>query len=89
MRIRRDGVVSRTSVEALNALEAAGERPDAVDGALVKACDDYAAYVEACASVAHGVRSRQIDEAIEKKYEACAGVVLAGTPVRPLYNYFR
>jgi putative hydrolase of HD superfamily len=89
VRVRRDGAVVPSTIEALNAAEASGEAPDAVDGTLVKACDDFAAYVEASASLAHGVRSRQIVEAVENKLEACAGTLLAGMPMRPLYDYFR
>jgi putative hydrolase of HD superfamily len=89
VRVRREGIASPATIEELNTAEAAGESPDAVDGTLVKACDDFAAYVEACASLAHGVRSRQIEEAVEKKFETCAGVVLGTTPMRPLYDYFR
>lgn len=59
-----------------------------VDGAMIKACDELAAYIEASQSINHGITSKHLHEArkeLLQKYKDC---YFAGIPLGDMFAYF-
>ncbi len=61
----------------------------ALDGELIKACDQLAAYIEATLSISSGIKSRHLEEGKEHIYNKYAGANIAGFAFRPLFDYFK
>lgn len=61
---------------------------DAIDGVLLKACDHFAAFVEASLSIQHGITARPLEEcrvSLPAKYR---DVVIGGIDFGKLYEFF-
>lgn len=65
------------------------DRFSPLDGELVKACDDLAAYIEATISVAYGITSRHLRDGARKTYEKYGNRKVAGVDFGQLFDYFR
>jgi len=59
-----------------------------IDGKLIRACDELAAYVEATLSIGYGVRSPQLVEAVRTLKEKYRGAVISGADFGRLFGYF-
>jgi len=59
-----------------------------VDGSLIKACDDLAAFIEASLSIFHGVTSRHLKEAREQLYGKYRGWEFDGLGFGGLFEFF-
>lgn len=57
-----------------------------MDGRLIRACDELAAYMEALLSVEHGIRSRQLDEGTRTIEENWRGKVILGIDFETLLD---
>ncbi|HHT85459.1 MAG TPA: HD domain-containing protein [Firmicutes bacterium] len=84
-RIRIDG--KRVNTEVTPAHNA--DCYDPLDGTVVKACDQLAAYVEAFLSIRHGIRSNHLKDGllIYHMYEGEKGIV-SGVDFGPVFAYF-
>lgn len=60
-----------------------------LDGELIKACDQLAAYIEAALSISSGIKSRHLGEGKEHIYNKYAGAKIAGFSFRQLFDYFK
>ncbi|MGI6620149.1 MAG: HD domain-containing protein [Bacillota bacterium] len=62
---------------------------DPLDGTVIKACDQLAAYVEAFLSIRHGIRSKHLKDGlfIRHRYEGEKGIV-SGVDFGPVFAYF-
>jgi len=61
---------------------------DAVDGVILKACDHFAAFVEASLSVQHGITARPLEECRAALPERYRDVVIGGIDFSRLYGFF-
>jgi len=61
---------------------------DPVDGSILKACDHFAAFVEASLSIRHGITSRPLEECRTSLPEKYRAVVIGGIDFGALFNYF-
>lgn len=64
------------------------EKYNPYDGSLLKAADDFAAFLEAWSSIEFGIRSQELEEAtkgIRRKYD---NKIIAGVPVYKLFEMF-
>ncbi|MEW6536923.1 MAG: hypothetical protein AB1454_15030 [Candidatus Auribacterota bacterium] len=59
-----------------------------VDGILVKACDDFAAYIEASISIMHGIQSHHLVDARKNLLEKYKSFEIYGINFGQLYDYF-
>lgn len=59
-----------------------------IDGQLIKACDAFAAFIEASLSINHGIRSHHLKEGYEKLYSQYKGKKMAGIHFGQLFDYF-
>jgi putative hydrolase of HD superfamily len=60
-----------------------------LDGEIVKACDEFAAYMETYLSISHGIKSHALTEAHKHLYEKYEGKKVAGFDFGGLFDYFR
>jgi putative hydrolase of HD superfamily len=62
---------------------------DPLDGTVIKACDQLAAYVEAFLSIRHGIRSKHLTDglSIRSLYEGEKGIV-SGVDFGSVFNHF-
>lgn len=61
----------------------------AVDGEVIKGCDDLAAYIEAVLSMSHGITSHQLKEGRSYIFDQYVNRVIAGLDFGRLFSYFR
>ncbi|NLI70906.1 MAG: HD domain-containing protein [Firmicutes bacterium] len=61
----------------------------AVDGEVIKGCDDLAAYIEAVLSISHGITSHQLKEGCSYIYDQYMDRIIAGLDFGRLFSYFR
>lgn len=59
-----------------------------LDGELVKACDQLAAYIEASLSIDYGIRAPDLLRGKEQIYARNAGQIVAGLDFKKFYDYF-
>lgn len=87
-RVRVDGVVRNDlSFEDIQGHYNRDEF-DAVDGVILKACDHFAAFVEASLSVQHGITARPLEECRAALPERYRDVVIGGIDFSRLYGFF-
>lgn len=65
------------------------DRWDPIDGKLIEACDKLAAYIEASASIAMGIRSPELENGKRQIYERFRSARVAGLSLGHLFEYFR
>jgi putative hydrolase of HD superfamily len=88
-RVRIDGVVNKTlSFDKIQS-DYNYDEFDAVDGVLLKACDHFAAFVEASLSIQHGITARPLEECRAALPERYRGVVIGGIDFGRLYTFFQ
>jgi len=59
-----------------------------VDGELIKACDDLAAFIEASLSIRHGIQSRILEEGRKNIYKKYKTKKIGGLYVGQMFDYF-
>lgn len=64
------------------------DRFNPLDGEMVKACDQLAAYIEASLSIDYGIRAPDLLRGKEQIYARNAGQIVAGLDFKKLYDYF-
>ncbi len=60
-----------------------------LDGELIKACDVFAAYIEAYLSISQGITSRHLQDGFAKSYERYRSKTIAGINFGALFNFFQ
>lgn len=85
-RIREDGRQRLISAAEINDYDE--DRFDPVDGEMIKACDDLAAYIEAAKSLEFGIRSRQLEHGKESIYAAYRECQIGGLTWKTYFDYF-
>lgn len=87
-KIVRDGTVEKGVSEKEMASLYNKDEYSPIDGKLIRACDELAAYVEATLSIGYGVRSPQLVEAVRTLKEKYRGAVISGADFGRLFGYF-
>jgi Predicted hydrolases of HD superfamily len=65
------------------------DRYSPIDGELVRACDEYAAYIEATLSMMYGITSRHLRDGAQALYAKYKDRQVAGVDFGRLFDYFR
>jgi len=87
-RVREDGAVQNNlSFEDIQGHYNRDEF-DAVDGVILKACDHFAAFVEASLSIQHGITARPLEECRTALPERYRDVTIGGIDFSRLYGFF-
>ncbi len=86
-KIQLDGQVRLVSSEEIN-VAYNGDRFSPLDGEVLKACDQFAAYVEAYLSLAHGVRSPSLRDGHRQLSALYQGKAVAGIDFGEWFAYF-
>ncbi len=60
-----------------------------LDGEIIKACDQLAAYIETFLSISHGIKSSHLEEGNRQLYERYSNQVVAGIDFGRLFSYFK
>ncbi len=60
-----------------------------LDGELIKACDQLAAYMETFLSISHGISSNHLAEANRQLYEMYKNKTVAGIDFGQIFSYFK
>ena len=87
-KIIREGKIVFVTAEEINALYNE-DIYRAVDGEMIKGCDDLAAYIEAVLSISHGITSHQLKDGRSYLYDRYAHRSIAGLDFGQLFNFFR
>lgn len=87
-RIIKEGVIYFTSSDAINK-QYNEDKYNPVDGEIIRACDRFAAYIEAYLSISHGISSRYLMEGIENLYNEYKDKKIAGIDFGRMFNYFK
>jgi putative hydrolase of HD superfamily len=59
-----------------------------LDGEMLKACDEFAAFIEASLSIKHGIRSHHLSEGKRELYEKYRNSEIAGISFGQLFDYY-
>lgn len=59
-----------------------------IDGELIRACDHFAAYMEAYLSISHGIRSHYLTDGYHTLYQQYQGRTVAGFNFAQWFDYF-
>lgn len=86
-KIRLDGQVRAVSSEEITAAYNC-DSFSPLDGEVLKACDQFAAYVEACLSLAHGVRSPSLLNGHRQLFSLYQGKSVAGIDFGEWFAFF-
>lgn len=62
------------------------DRFDAIDGEIIKACDELAAYIEATLSLKHGIKSHHLEDAIKVLKEKYKGKRLSSIDFEQVFS---
>jgi len=87
-RIIKEGVIYFTSSDDINK-QYNEDKYNPVDGEIIRACDRFAAYIEAYLSISHGISSRYLMEGIENLYNEYKDKKIAGIDFGRMFNYFK
>ncbi len=60
-----------------------------LDGEMIKACDQLAAYIETFLSISHGIKSSHLEEGNRQLYERYSNQVVSGIDFGHLFSYFK
>lgn len=60
-----------------------------LDGEIIKACDQLAAYIETFLSISHGIKSSHLIEGNRQLYRIYSSKVIAGINFGQLFSYFK
>lgn len=88
---------SKIMVDGLTQIITSGEIQDKynndtftpLDGEIVKACDEFAAYMETYLSISHGIKSHALTEAHKHLYAKYESRKIAGFDFGQLFGYFK
>ena len=61
---------------------------NAVDGALIEACDKYAAFIEAALSIQYGISTPYLSDGLQKIYKTFSAKTVQGIRFKPFFDYF-
>jgi putative hydrolases of HD superfamily len=60
-----------------------------LDGEIIKACDQLAAYIETFLSISHGIKSYHLEEGNRQLYNRNSNKIIAGLNFGQLFSYFK
>ena len=60
-----------------------------LDGEIIKACDQLAAYIETFLSISHGIKSYHLEEGNRQLYSLYSNQIIAGINFGQLFSYFK
>lgn len=60
-----------------------------LDGEIIKACDQLAAYIETFLSISHGIKSYHLEEGNRQLYSSYSNQIIAGINFGQLFSYFK
>lgn len=60
-----------------------------LDGEIIKACDQLAAYIETFLSISHGIKSYHLEEGNRQLYGLYSNKIIAGINFGQLFSYFK
>lgn len=60
-----------------------------LDGEIIKACDQLAAYIETFLSISHGIKSYHLEDANRQLYKLYSNRVIAGINFGQFFSYFK
>jgi len=60
-----------------------------LDGEIIKACDQLAAYIETFLSISHGIKSSHLEEGNRQLYARYNSKIIAGLNFGQLFSYFK
>lgn len=60
-----------------------------LDGEIIKACDQLAAYIETFLSISHGIKSYHLEEGNRQLYRLYSNKIIAGINFGQLFSYFK
>jgi putative hydrolases of HD superfamily len=87
-KIEDNGRVISISSEEINKMYNQ-DRYSPLDGQIVKACDQLAAYIETFLSISHGIKSYHLEEGNRQLYSLYNNQSVAGINFGQLYSYFK
>jgi putative hydrolases of HD superfamily len=87
-KIEDNGRVISVSSEEINKMYNQ-DRYSPLDGQIVKACDQLAAYIETFLSISHGIKSYHLEEGNRQLYSLYNNQSVAGINFGQLYSYFK
>ena len=87
-RIVKDGRIVSVSSEEINS-SYNEDRFSPLDGEVIRACDQLAAYIETFLSISHGIKSHHLEEGNRQLYSLNSSKVVAGINFGRLFSYFK
>ncbi|HAA38037.1 MAG TPA: HAD family hydrolase [Firmicutes bacterium] len=87
-RVLLDGQVTIVEADAISS-RYNEDRYSPIDGELIRACDHFAAYMEAYLSLSHGIKSHHLAEGCRQLWLQYQNKTIAGFPFGQWFNYFR
>jgi len=60
-----------------------------LDGEIIRACDQLAAYIETFLSISHGIKSYHLEEGNRQLYNRNSNKIIAGLNFGQLFSYFK
>ncbi len=82
------GQIRKVSSEDINKLYNS-DHFSPLDGEIIKACDQLAAYIETFLSISHGIKSYHLEEGNRQLFSLYSDRVIAGINFGQLFSYFK
>ncbi|MBF0329060.1 MAG: HD domain-containing protein [Nitrospirae bacterium] len=86
-KIKENGVVKKSSSSKINA-KFNHDNFSPVDGELIRACDELAAFIEASLSIQHGIKSHYLVDGKQALFDKYRAKEIAGIEFGPIFDYF-
>ena len=87
-RIIVDGKTTHSSSSQINKLYNV-DSYSPLDGEIIKACDQLAAYIETFLSMSHGIKSNHLEEGNRQLYSSNKDRIVAGIDFGQMFGYFK
>ncbi len=87
-KIIEEGVIKQVAPEEIS-LKYNRDHFSPLDGEMIKACDQLAAYIETFLSISHGIKSHHLEEGNRQLYSRFSNQVVSGIDFGRLYSYFK
>ncbi len=87
-KIVKDGQTQTVSSDEINR-SYNSDRYLPLDGEIIKACDQLAAYIETFLSISHGIKSYHLEEGNRQLYSLYSGKTIGGINFGHLFSYFK
>ncbi len=87
-KIKMDGEIKKISSDLINE-KYDEDRFSPLDGEMIKACDQLAAYIETFLSISHGIKSYHLEEGNRQLYDRYKNRTIAGINFGNLFSYFK